>query len=101
LKLSHDTNGHHSAGKEKQLKIFKVKTLAENPEKEKPIMFDLNSNLVKEPLTRRLKAQFEYPDEGEAAKEPVRKSQSKAAPARKSARRPFWVALWSGKQANS
>jgi hypothetical protein len=66
-------------------------------------MFDLNSNLFKEPLTRRLKAQFEYraEGEGEAAKEPVRKSQDKAAPARKFARRPIWMALWRGKQANS
>jgi hypothetical protein len=66
-------------------------------------MFDLNSNLVKAPLTRRLKAQLECRAEGEGgeAKEPARKSQGKAASAPKSVRRPFWVALWSGKQANS
>lgn len=66
-------------------------------------MFDLNSNLVKEPLTRQLKAKFEYrhEGEGEAAQETSRKTQRITAPAPESARRPFWTALWRGKQVNS
>ena len=46
-------------------------------------MFDLNSNLVKEALTRQMKSQFEYSNEGEAPAETSQNRPSTEKPARK------------------
>lgn len=40
-------------------------------------MFDLNPNLVKESLTRKMKAQFEYSEQDEDLNEAIQHGQSK------------------------